>query len=1492
MTNSKSAGKEELVGRTDLLALTPAQVATLFPFHLLFDSSLTLLQSGASIRKICPDLETGTDLGTLFELERPQAAFNFDFIAANPQMLYLLRRPRSPLRLRGQMVRLSDHEIAYLCSPWSPEPGFLRTLGLQVDDFPLHDAMPELVNVVRSQRLALDDLRELTGKLRQQRQELRDANEQLRVREAEYRRLALIAARTENCVIITGRDSRIEWVNPSFETLTGYTLDEAKGQTPGSLLQGPATDPVTIEYMREKIKVGENLQCEIINYSKTGRKYWVSIEVQPLCDDSGQVTNFMAIETDITARKESELLGGLAYSVTRILAETTDFKLALHEILKTICDRLGYVFGACWRVDDAANRLYCQSYWAVPRLYDTHFELETRSRRFEPGQGLPGAVWQANVPRWVPDLASDVNFPRSKPAAEVGLRSGFAFPVRLSAEVRGVLEFFSDHADEPSPGLLATLTSLGSQLEQFLERCEAEQERSEVISLLDSTFESTAEGILVTDAKGRPIRVNGQWIDIWAIPAALRDSLDNAEILNWINNQLQNPETRIATRKWLAEHPTESRSDLVRLKDGRAFDVLSTPHTMDGKTVGRVWMYRDVTETYRSQGEREQLVATLNSTLEATTDGILVGGLDEHIITFNQRFLDLWRIPAGMNIRERRQEFRQILLSQLPDPEGFRKRIEWLCQNPEEQGFDVIHFLDGRVYERYSQPQRVENRIEGRVWSYRDVTERWRADQALRESEERFRLVMQSATDAIITVDVKGKIVFASESAGRVFDYNAKDLPGTAVWRLIPPELRAGKQMRQLVRTSRQKHWQSVEVTALRSDGTRLPVEISLHRSRVGGKKFLTGVLRDITQRKFGEFLQQKAIEDAESANRAKSDFLANISHEIRTPLNSIVGLTEMLRATRLDPDQSDMLTSVWSSSESLLHLINDLLDFSKIEAGQVDIESVEFDPAALGEQVIEIVRLRATRKGIALYFIVEPPAAPHLIGDANRIRQVLINLLVNASKFTERGSITLRLQWEAGDDSKIQVRFIVEDTGIGIPVDVQARIFQKFFRIDTPVGRRAGGAGLGLSISSLLCAAMGGKIELDSTVAQGSKFTFTLTLKAAAYQPSVVESPCRALLLASVRNIDLIKAALNSAKVSVDAYSDAMIATAPPLPGHLYDVLILDQEATIGSEQLRAIATSSTDPRNLRWIHLISPGKDKPAAIALPGRVEDLEFPLTPARVSRALAALTQEQRGLELVAPEQRVGLRGSATPSAVLLVEDNPDSQAYARRVLDRAGHNVAVASTGTEAVDIARNASFDVILMDVMLPDMTGFQATQAIRDNERTAGHSRTPIVALTAHALQEYRDQAFTSDMDDYVTKPVRPQTLLDAVARWGKTSVQLPTATPEYTSVQHSAAANRETSDQIRINEDVADLVPEYLANMKIEIDKISQLLKDGKFDLIARIGHNLKGTGATFGFEKVSELGAQIEEAGKTSDPLRIKTLATEAEIWLGQVRWVVDT
>ena len=1301
----------------------------------------------------------------------------------------------------------------------------------------------------------------------------------------------MIAAGTKNSVIVTDDQARIQWVNYSFERLTGYTSEEAIGRVPGTLLQGEETDPATVEYMRKHLQAGEGFQSEVVNYSKSGRKYWVAVEVQPIRDDAGRLTNFMAIETDITARKEWEQQSRLAYSVTRILAESTEVDGALEEILRTVCDELGYHAGSLWRMDEGGLSLHARNFWAVPAILGSAFELATRSLAYTRGVGLVGAVWQADSPQWVAGLWRTPEGPRGAAAEEAGLKSGFAFPVRMGGKVRGVMEFFSHHSNPPSEGLLETLTGLGQQIEQFVERREAELEKGKILSLLDSTLESSTEGILVTDNQGNFLRVNQRWLQLWGLTPKPGETPTKEEAMVVISALLEDPERRAANRHRLYESLDKTERDILRLKDGRVIEAMSSPHRMGSQTVGRVWTYRDITESYRNERERERLLAALNATLESTNDGILVCDLNQQMVTLNQRFLEIFHIPRDMYERRNTPELRAYNAAQLCDPTQFHGRIEWLYRHPEESSYDVGHFLDGRVYERYSQPQRIADRIIGRAWSYRDVTERWRAGEALPESEERYRVVAETASDVILTIDEESVILFANESAGRVFGCDTSTLPGRRVTDLMPERLRARHTRglsKYLAGGAHGNQWQGLELTGVRMDGTEFPLEVSFGESTVRGRRMFTAIMRDISQRKSAEEQLQKAIREAEDANRAKSDFLANMSHEIRTPLNSIVGLSSLLRTTKLDADQQDMLGSVAASSEALLHLINDLLDFSKIEAGQVDIEATRFNPAEIAEQAVDNLRVRASRKGLALYLMVEPARTPAVTGDPQRIRQILINLLGNAVKFTERGAVTMRLRCDTAENGKVKLHFSVEDTGIGIPEDVQVNVFQRFFRVDSAVGRRAGGAGLGLSISRLLCEAMGGSMELQSTPGSGSRFTLRLTLPQA--ERSRAEEPgrtrLRTLLLGAADELDREQEALRGAGLAVAAFADVAEARGYADTNGPFDIVVVDEACEARPEDIRLLARIASLGVELRSIRL-KRKQCEAKANPLPGRSEELEFPLTPARLARTLAVLMADPAAKPAPAAESEPAETGPMLPARVLLVEDNPFSQVYAKRVLERGKHRVTTAATGAEAIQAATEQQFDVILMDVMLPDMTGFEATGAIRRSESERGSGRTPVIAVTAHALQHYKHEAFSADMDDYVTKPVSPQSLLESVRKWmpGSEVHTTPGSVPAEPATEIEPQIATET---VLVSSDISDLVEGYLETVRGDLRQIRQFAGSGQWKDVARLAHNLKGTGSAYGFERVTELGREIETAAKEGDPELPGKLAADLESWLARITW----
>lgn len=1469
MTNSSFAGKESGPGAG--VHLSPAQIADLFPFLFAFDRDLRLVQVGRSLAKIYPEAIPGADVRILFEIERPSSNRDWLGLSETKGQLFILRRQgMAQLRLRGQMLDLPEQGyMVFLCSPWLPEVGAMRALGLKIADFPVHDSMPEFLQVVQAQTLALDDLRRLTDRLKAQREELRAANVQLAAQDKEKTRLSMIAARTINAVIISDVEDRIEWVNESFERLTGYSLPEAKGRTAASVLRGPETDGQTSEYAHQQVAKRLAFHVDLLNYTKSGKKVWISVEAHPLTGVDGRYEGYMAIVTDITARKEWEQRSHLAYAVTKILSESTSVSVGLPQILETICQGLGYAWGTMWRLDPAGRVLTCWHQWGESELRGSALESASRQMEFAEGHGLPGVVWAKRRPLWMP---IEQGWPNPGIAMAAGLRSGFAVPVEIGGAVYGVMAFFSRYGEDPPAALLETVGGLGYQVGQFVEGRESEEQRGSALALLHSTIESTHDGILVTDIEGHELLFNERWVEMWKVPPELRTLPDRQALYEWIRRQLvDEPEYR-SRRAQLLANPEQTSDDLLRLVDGRVIQVTSNPHRMEQRTVGRVWIYRDVTRTLAEQAERDKLLATLNATLEATQDGILVSDLDQRSVVVNRRFLEIWKFPEGSASDRGPGVLRALARRQISLPDIFEARVKWYYEHPEESGSDVIHLLDGRVLERDTQPQRVGQRVVGRLWSYRDVTERWRAEAVLRDSEERYRVVAETASDGIMTLDEEYRIEYANAAAHRIFGCEDGALTGTSVFDWSPEELRSTYRRildRMISRAEGKVTSLGIELIGQRVDGSRVPMEVSYGESQKAGRRVYTAILRDISTRKDAEAQLKAAIREAERANQAKDAFLANMSHEIRTPLNAVLGLTELLKTTRLDVDQREMLDSVAVGAESLLHLINDLLDFSKIEAGQVDIESTPFDPMEVVEQAVEILRVRAETKGLLLYFIPEGGAV-RLSGDPNRIRQILINLLSNSTKFTERGSIVVRLAVEQIGGGRAAARFCVEDTGIGIPAHAVGQVFQKFFRVDAPEVRRAGGAGLGLSISRLLSEAMGGELTLETAEGKGSRFSLRIELPLL----EVFTEPhpiLDILLLAAPEREGLSHEALTAAGYKVHKFTDAAAALEFADQFERGTLFVFDHGCRGSVEQLRQLALLTSLGNEVRFLRISGPGIAGRPIDGMPGRSGELAFPLTPARIGRAILRLYVDEDTLTEAIPRGHRSGVAHERPLRVLLVEDNPAGQDYANRVLAKEGHSVVLAASVNEAVRAATHERYDLILMDLMLPDGSGFDATSRIRAHEVQAGWKRTPIIALTAHALQAYREQAFSADMDDYVTKPFRPQTLVDIVERWGRRSPGRDVA--------------RET---VLVDRDLADLIPAYLNTVQQQVATIRKAAGSEDLTQAARLAHNLKGTGTSYGFDEISRVGAAIEERAKARSAKEVDDLAVGLETWLANLRW----
>ena len=741
--------------------------------------------------------------------------------------------------------------------------------------------------------------------------------------------------------------------------------------------------------------------------------------------------------------------------------------------------------------------------------------------------------------------------------------------------------------------------------------------------------------------------------------------------------------------------------------------------------------------------------------------------------------------------------------------------------------------------------------------------------------------LLQSVPVAIAVIDRARRIRNLNRQFTVLFGYESNEAVGRPLDELVVPE-----NQRAASREMEQRVWQGETVTAdterLHRDGRLIPVRLSAAYAQDATGEVVIVRYEDITQRKRAEATIREARDVAERAAHARSAFLANMSHEIRTPMNAVLGFVELVLDTELSVEQRRALELVRSSSEALLTILNDILDYSKIEAEHLELETIPFDLPKVVHATANLLAVRAREKHLELTVDVTPDV-PHLVrGDPTRVRQVLMNLIGNAIKFTEQGEVAVSAVVAGGDTDRASVRFRVRDTGIGISEDQLASIFREFSQADASMTRRYGGTGLGLAISRKLVALMGGELTVTSEVGRGSEFGFTLSFPIAAAAPQAQTGGAttslggRRLLVVddNETNRRILRDMLGAEGIAVheapraDAGLDALRRGVQA--GAPYDLAILDaQMPDLDGFELAGAVRADPELAATKLLILTSAGQrgDGERCRHL-GIQAYLTKPIARADLIEAVGTVLAEAPPAG-AAPAliTRHSIAESRHTLRILLAEDNPVNQQVATAMLLKRGHQVDIVSNGRDAVDAVGARTYDVVLMDIQMPEMDGFAATEAIR--ALPAGRT-LPIIALTAHALSGERERCLERGMTGYVAKPFKAHDLFGAVE--GRTAATTGAAAVPPPPVD--LAAFRATMREAGAEEAVDGILATFASTLPQRLEALAAATRGSEAEPIQRAAHAFKSAAATIGAHRLAQLLEEMEASARSGDVAHAQT------------------
>ncbi|MFC1537368.1 PAS domain S-box protein [Gemmatimonadota bacterium] len=1314
--------------------------------------------------------------------------------------------------------------------------------------------------------------------------ELQESTDELRI-------LTRAIEQSPATVVITDTEGNITYVNPKFEEITGYSAEEALGNNPRVLKSGVLNEEVYKE-LWEKISSGESWEGELCNKKKSGELYWEHAFIAPVKNEQGETNHYVAVKEDITGRKEVEQqLRKSQNRMSRILETANegfwfnDNDLVTLEINAAMCAILGR------KKEEVIGRTIFE-FVDEENLKIFKYQVEERKK------GKAGA-YEIELQR--PD--------------------GTNIPCLFN-----VTPFFDDKGNKVGAFAMVTDITERKKADEILRKRE-NQFRSLLESAPDAMIiiNKNAE-IKLTNLQTEKLfgytreELLGQKIEI-LVPEYIRDKHPSLR-----NKYIKDPNAK--------QMPS---LDLVAVKkDGTNFpaDISISPiETEEGRWVAAA--VRDTTKQKEIENAIRESQERLDRILQTSSEGFVRMDNDSIIQEINPAMGDILARSEEEIVGKSAFEFfdeenKKILQKQtaLRD-EGVGSAYEACLLRPDGTNvpclFNGTPLLDedGKKIGAFAMVTDITERKEEErtIKVSSDIGNELITDKSLRDKlqfcSEAFVEHLGAALARIWITDMEENTLLMQASAGLYTRINGtrsrvpldKKCKLTYVFNQGAKHINHDLQKDPLIDD---KKW-------ARDNGLvsviGLPMKVEDRTIGIMALFFKTSISEDLIEplttigNAIGMAIERDRAEQAlavakgvaEEANKAKSDFLARMSHEIRTPMNAVIGMTHLALQTQLSPKQQDYLSKINSSAHNLLGIINDILDFSKIEAGKMDIEDVDFNLEDVMQNLSNVMSAKAQEKSIELLFKVDKDVPRNLIGDPLRLGQIFINLTNNALKFTEKGEIVLGVDVESDKKKKVKLKFSVRDTGIGIPTEKIPTLFEEFTQADGSTSRKYGGTGLGLAICMRLSELMGGNIWAESEPGKGSTFIFTAVFgkqteaKEKKFVPAVDlrgmkvmvvddNSDAREIMKSYLENFTFEVVTIESGEEALrELESNAQIPGAKP-----YDLILMDwsMPGLDGIETSIRIKENYKLSRQPKIIMMTAFGREEVMQQADNAGLDGfLIKPINQSVLYDTTMSIFGQEVPAESRIKQKEVGYKEKLDKirgASILLVEDNEINQQVAIELLEREDFVVSVANNGKEACEAVLNWDYDVVLMDLQMPEMNGYEATHEIRKNPK---FKDLPVVAMTAHAMAGDREKSIEAGMNDHVTKPIDPDQLFITLVKWIKPGERefapVEDEETEETVVEEFPlelpGIDLETGlRRVAGNKKLyRKLLLSFRANHIQAVEEIKQALETGDQERAQRLAHTVKGVSGNIAANDVFKSAEAMDSALKHQDTTRYESL-----------------